>query len=314
MDEKSFLKHLFPRLTTDDNIVVPPGDDCAALVYDYNNLILYGIDQIIEGTHFPNLTPSNSHQAKLIGRKLLTRNLSDIAAMAGTPKYSLVSLAVPDEVFGEWTNQFTEGLLETAKQYNVHIIGGDISKGNSIMASLTIIGMVPKDQICLRKNAQEDDYIFTTGTFGGSFESGRHFSFYPRLEEAKWLANNNFTKCIIDVSDGLLLDLLRICESSHLSAVLDEDKIPRTTLKRDKKIINKPVDIKNSLLDGEDYELLFSVPPSKAAHLQQDWPFGMTPLNKIGKFIKPAQSKPSIQTSQGKNLGSLVNKAYIHFK
>ena len=238
MDEKSFLKQLFPRLTTDDNILVPPGDDCAALVYDYNNLVLYGIDQIIEGTHFPNLAPSNSHQAKLIGRKLLTRNLSDIAAMAGKPKYALVSLAVPDKVFGDWTNEFTDGLLETAKQYNVHIIGGDISKADSVLASLTIIGMVPKDQICLRKNAQEDDYIFTTGTFGGSFESGKHFSFEPRLQEARWLASNNFTRCIIDVSDGLLLDLLRICESSHLSAILEEDKIP----------LNKTVNIKNSLL------------------------------------------------------------------
>lgn len=265
--EHEFLAGLLPRLQgLEDGVVVPPGDDCAALRWSSGELLLLAVDQLIEGVHYyPDTDPA------LAGRKLLARNLSDIAAMGGRPLWALSALTFPADRTDAWTDAFVDGMLALADECGVRIIGGDVAAGPTANASLTIAGRVADEHICRRDAAKDGDVLLATGAFGGSLSSGRHLSFPPRLAEGAWLAEEGWTRCMIDVSDGLLTDLRRICVASGLSVVLEEASVPTH------------VPLPEALTDGEDYELLLTVSASSLEPVLAAWPFA-TALTPIGRF------------------------------
>jgi thiamine-monophosphate kinase len=265
--EHEFLAGLLPRLQgLGDGVVLPPGDDCAALRWGPDELLLLAVDQLIEGVHYyPDTDP------RLAGRKLLARNLSDIAAMGGRPLWALAALTFPPDRPDAWTDAFVEGMLALADACGVRIIGGDVAAGPTACASLTIAGRVADAHLCRRDAAQDGDLLLATGAFGGSLASGRHLSFAPRLAEGAWLAEGGWTRCMIDVSDGLLTDLGQICAASGLGAVLDD------------RALLTHVPLPAALLDGEDYELLLAVPAGSLQPLLAAWPFN-TPITAIGHF------------------------------
>ncbi len=300
MNELKLLEKILPTLHQRTDVIIAPGDDCAA-VKTADGLLLLGADQLISGVHYLADT-----QPEQIAAKLLKRNLSDIAAMGGVAEHALVTIASSrdDEV---WFEEFYHGLNTVAATFNIAVCGGDLAAlpqhypGDGEILSLTIIGRTTEDKLCLRSNAKPGDFLYATGCFGNSFASEHHLQFTPRMVEGKWLADNGFTRAMIDVSDGLLLDLERLSRASQLDCKLDIHAIPRRA----------GADIQAALGDGEDYELLFSVAPDLTDKLTADWPFTSTPLSCIGQF-STQHSKGTIFDNHGNNLSKNRIKGYEH--
>lgn len=299
MEEITFLKNLFPKLKSDDKVVIKPGDDCAAISWKNSTLQLIAVDQVVAEQHF--LTSTDS---KRVGRKLLARNLSDIAAMGGTPLYALCTSAADNTFNQSYHEEFMNGIIELADAHDTQIIGGDVC-GNpkGFVATLTIIGEVEKDKVVKRDGSEAGDFLFATGTFGDSFHTEHHLDFLPRLKEGKWLADNHYAKAMLDISDGILLDSMRLVKAGHnVSLQLFTKQIPART---------EHLPIKNILTDGEDYELLFSVSKEKAEQLKKEWPFS-TPLTCIGRFYEKSEQVEIINEEQV-DLNKLFN-TFSHFE
>ncbi|MDR0933139.1 MAG: thiamine-phosphate kinase [Victivallales bacterium] len=293
-NELNFLKKLLPSLTQSDSVAVGPGDDCAALNWDENHLLLVAVDQLIGGVHFFRETTT----PKQAGRKLICRNLSDIAAMGGSPLWALLTVATAGRN-ADWILNFCHGVSECAAQYGVSIVGGDTASlpAPGEVTTLTIMGIIERDNIVRRNGAKPNDVLFVTGTLGNSLKSGHHLNFTPRLAEGRFLSQNYYATAMIDLSDGLLLDARRLAEASDVRFALDVNALP----------LRAGANQNNALADGEDYELLFTVPHDRADHLEREWKFGK--LTRIGI----AQSgTPDICEMNGKSLTANRKCGYEH--
>ena len=226
------------------------GDDCAVLRGDRKTDWLVTTDFLIEGVHFDRA----GHTAADCGWKALARGLSDIAAMGGEPALCFVSLAVPDWAGSNWVRQFYAGLLGLAKQSDTALAGGDLTRAPLAICDVIVLGRVSAGRALLRSGARAGDGIYVTGQLGGSQlglerRSGaawrRHLRPQPRLEAGKALWR--MASAAMDISDGLALDLARLCEASGVSAAL-EDNIP----------LFPGATLQQALGGGEDYELLFT--------------------------------------------------------
>jgi thiamine-monophosphate kinase len=300
LDEDQFLAELLPSLRQSEGVMIGPGDDCAALYSLRDGIVqLVGIDQVAAGVHFHGPNSDTPLEPTLAGRKLLARNLSDIAAMGGRPEYAVVSLAVPTDCPKTWVAGFMNGLQKLADKHDVSIVGGDTGSAMSIVCGLTILGSMREDDVCTRDRAEAGDRIYVTGRFGGSLASGRHATFDPRLAEGQWLAENGLSRCMIDVSDGLLKDLGRVCLASQLGAAVDVNIVPR----------HDDTSVEGALTDGEDYELLIAIPQAKTAQLEAEWSFA-TPLTCIGEFTAGA---PMVCDQDGSNLTDRFGQGFEHF-
>ena len=267
----SYLADLFSRRT---DVFEGIGDDAAVLDLKLSDgkLLLIAADQVISGIHYLPETP-----ARQVAEKLLKRNISDIAAMGGYPTHAVLTLSL-NPLDESWMREFHKALEDCAVEYGLSVVGGDISSGpeKSQIWSLTILGMVEKNKLCLRRNAKPGDLLYATGTFGNSFESQWHLLFEPRVKAAAFLAGT-YTNTMMDVSDGLLKDLCRMAEASGCAVRLTEPekRLPLRT----------GALWQSALTDGEDYELIFAVDPGIADKLEQDWPFKDLPLTRIGEFL-----------------------------
>lgn len=298
MKEKDIHSLIFRTFSQGKNVVVGPGDDCAAIDIGGGKLFLMAVDQIVSEVHYVSGSTSASEAAV----KLINRNLSDIAAMGGDPAFALLTIATK-YADSRWITGFLRSIQKEASKWKISICGGDVSSTakDVTVCTLTIAGWVDKKRICLRKGAEAGDFLYATGSFGNSFNSGHHLKFVPRIEPAKFLAGK-YTHCMIDVSDGLLSDAGRICESSKVSLVLNQSSIP----------LRKGANIRSALSEGEDYELIFAVNPSKSAELERKWPFKKIKLTRIGTFV-PGRKGSIFGT--GMNLISSAGRTgYEHFK
>ena len=266
--ELDILKAINPFLLQNNSVIVGPGDDCAVLEYpsscSYD--LLAAVDQVIEDIHF---TKETSPQAA--GEKLLKRNLSDIAAMGGTPLWALLTVAWNNKS-NSYIEEFCKGCANAGLKYNVPIVGGDLASlaKEGVCATLTILGQVPKHKAILRSTAKDGDTIFVTGKIGNSFHSLRHLTFEPRLKEGQFLLD--YATGMMDISDGLLMDAQRFCQASKCDFYLSLDAVP----------IHDDASKLTALSDGEDYELLFTADSS----LIDIWPKDLTPISAIGKVVK----------------------------
>lgn len=278
MTEDELYAKLFSRLPAKPaDVVIPPGDDCAGIRFGPERVLLLAVDQTVGGRHYYETGPEAATPDQ-VARKLLARNLSDIAAMGGNPKYALV--AISQHCGTRWLDEFYNGLLDMAATFGVYPIGGDwATSSHENICSLTIIGEVETARVTRRSGAKPGDRLFATGKFGQSLPSGHHLTFTPRCREGKWLAHNRFAKAMIDVSDGLLLDARRLCSASNVSAAIDPESVPLRT---------PDTTTQQALTDGEDYELIFAVAPDRAAELTNTWPFyDNVELTEIGHVLSP---------------------------
>lgn len=243
------------------------GDD-AAVIFSSSEIELYTTDMMIEGIHFDLSFTEPLH----LGFKLLSRNVSDIFAMGGKPEFLLLNLCVPGNIKEDFIEGFLEGLLRGTERYGMAVVGGDFSLSPGyIFLSATIKGNCP--QPILRSGARPGDLIYVTGSLG---DSACGLEILKRRAKLKKEIMEPLTKkhlmpepqpvhnrikninAMIDISDGLSLDLWRLCKESNVGAVIFEERIPlsKELLEASKILGLDP--LKLALSGGEDYELLFT--------------------------------------------------------
>ena len=266
------------------------GDDCAILQIPAGHEALVTTDFSLEGVHFRR----EWHSAEAVGHRCLTRGLSDVAAMGGTPLAAFLSLAVPKNLSQKWVDRFLKGFLELADACGVTLAGGDTAQSPSgVLADIVVVGSAPKGRAVRRSRARPGDFLYVTGSLGGAAAAlnllfaGRrirpnhfeaHFSPQPRVEVGRFLMERGLASAIIDLSDGLSTDLAHICEESGVGAEVQATAIPRA-------IVGRPareVDLRFALHGGDDYELLFTTARSKRVPHQ----IAGVPVTPIGRITR----------------------------
>jgi thiamine-monophosphate kinase len=252
------------------------GDDCAVLAASRGRQLIT-VDPVIYGRHFDDTVPPRS-----VGGKLLKRNLSDLAAMGGRPVAAVLALTLDARVSQQWLEQFYRGLATCARRYRVAIVGGDVAQADGVVAaSLTLLGEAAGTRVLTRTGARQGDWIYVTGTLGGSVATGHHYRFVPRLVEGIWLARRPEVRAMMDVSDGLAKDLHALTPAGAAPA-LNAAALPRRT----------GADIRAALTDGEDYELVFALTSRvDQTAFARAWTrvFPRTRLSCIGRFVPAAK-------------------------
>jgi len=249
MNELKFIKYITKRFSAKKPVIKGIGDDCAVLEYTKTKYMLFTTDMIIEGTHFSKNAPPYK-----IGWKSMAVNISDVAAMGGLPKYALVSCGIPKNKSVRFLRDMIKGIAKICKKFNIQVIGGDTNASGKVTVNVTLAGEVEKKCLITRSGARTGDLAFVTGALGEGRR--KHMHFLPRLREARILAKNFKINSMIDLSDGLAMDLARLTEASKKGARIYKSLIPLSEK-------SEPID--RSIYSGEDFELLFtaSKPESK---------------------------------------------------
>jgi len=272
LPEKSLIQGIRRAVRASGKSVrVGIGDDCAVLRPPRGHEILVTTDFTLEGIHFRR----EWHSPEVVGRRCLTRGLSDIAAMGGEPLAVFLSVALPGKFPQKWVDGFMRGLLALARECSAPLAGGDTAQSpQGILADIVVLGTVPKGTAVLRSGARPGDRVYVTGELGGGaaalkdFFAGRkphaqdfprHFHPVPRLAVGEFLRSREIATGMIDLSDGLSTDLGHICKESGVGAEIVADDIPRARVGRER----ERVDLTLALHGGEDYELLFTAPARK---------------------------------------------------
>ena len=309
MNEVELIARLVPTLPRNESVVVASGDDCAVLDLGAADYVLFKTDAVVEGAHFTKGVPPEK-----IGRKALARCLSDVAAMGGKPGSALVTIALPKDFDPNWVEGVYAGLNALATQYGVAIVGGETTiNPERVLISIAMLGTVGKDHCVLRSGAKPGDAIFVTGSLGGSI-TGKHLDFEPRLEEARWLAQNFPLHALIDLSDGLASDLRHILKSSRVGGELLSRAIP---ISREAKLAARAESsakppLLAALTDGEDFELLFTVASKDAVRLLDEWKkrFPQLSLTCIGRIT----AEPGLRLRESEGVRMLNVHGYTHFE
>ena len=282
------------------------GDDAAFLKPRKGKIQTFMTDFIVENVDF-----KKGDDFFWVGRKALAINLSDCAAMGAWPRAALLYLGFPPRVSKTRLKRLAEGIRRTAKKYNVPVIGGDLSNAPHWMIGFALVGERKETHQFLRSEAKAGESLWVTGRLGGSL-LGKHFRFSPRLEEAQFLAKRFPVSACIDLSDGLSQDLNRLLRASHKGVIIDCDKIPIAKEARKLARQTRKEPLEHALQDGEDFELLFTLPARCDERLPKEWNKKFkTPLTKIGKIQKGVGiSIASKEPHQ--RLRSLFKKGFDH--
>jgi thiamine-monophosphate kinase len=232
MNELEIVERL--RRLGSKGLVLGIGDDCAIYRPRAGEELLFTTDQMIEDVHF-----TRKQSAASIGERALARSLSDIAAMGGTPRFCLVALAARQ---AKWIEDFYRGLMRLAKRAGVTLAGGDLARDDKVHCDVMVCGSVPRGKALRRDGARVGDLVYVSGRLGKPWDR----PIEPRLALGQSL-RGLATSCI-DVSDGLSLDLHRLCAASGVAAEIDRVPVFRGSNEE------------RALHGGEDYELLFTLP------------------------------------------------------
>ncbi|MBI1748164.1 MAG: thiamine-phosphate kinase [Acidobacteria bacterium] len=275
------------------------GDDSAVLKNaSPSEVLLCTTDLLIEGVHFQ----MDFTNPVLLGEKALAVNLSDIAAMGGTPLAYFVSLAVPVARAAGFVDAFYDGLRLLERTHHVGLAGGDLSRSpQGIFISITVIGKASRRRVLYRAGARPGDRIFVTGQLGASavglrlLQTGQtlqtrdadifrailaHLHVQPRCKEGAWLATHSGATAMIDISDGLATDLHHLCRESKVGARVYIESLPVSDVAL--RLESDP--LAAALTGGEDYELLFTASPYKAKKLLKAYPKHFSRITEIGEI------------------------------
>jgi thiamine-monophosphate kinase len=268
------------------------GDDAALWQPRNGQETILTSDWFLEGSHFLR----DTHPPDSVGWKCLARAASDIAAMGGTPRCFLLSLALPSVCAGKWLDGFLGGLRTAAKLLGCSMAGGDTTRNEKILMNVTVVGEVEADRAVLRSGARAGDLLFVSGRLGEA-ELGlqqlrkskglvmprnaalrKHLYPRPRIALGRWLAESRLASAMMDISDGLSTDLARMCSSSGVGAVVEERAIPVA------RGVSGSAASQLGLHGGDDYELLFAVRPGRVAELKRS--FGGVGISWVGAIAK----------------------------
>ncbi len=273
--ERALIRQWIHRLPGRPDVALGPGDDCAVVRpepggrWDW----LLKSDPVIEGVHFRRATPGGA-----VGHKALARVLSDLAAMGGEPLWALVNVVAPPATPPQRVAAAYAGMAQLARRWRVAIVGGDVARGPRLELHVFAVGRVPRGRAVQRSGARPGDGLFVTGCLGGS-RAGRHLAFEPRLAEGRWLRAGRWATAMIDLSDGLAVDLAHLARAGGVGAAVRLAALPLAP-----SIAGLPrlQAWRRACGDGEDYELLFTVPAARAAALARSWPPSLAPCRCIG--------------------------------
>jgi len=311
LGEFGLINRIATKVRQDLGIAIGIGDDAAATWQTGGLLTLSTTDMLVEGVHFD----LSLCDPMTLGKKSLSVNLSDIAAMGAKPLYFLLSLAIPSTTTIEFVDGFTSGLLARAQEFDVTLIGGDTcASASGTVISITLLGEQAPDKIVGRNGARPDDLIFITGTVGDSalglqlLRKGqkhgkpvcRHLDPIPRVLEGQALAAAGAITAMIDVSDGLVGDLRHILNKSSVGADLYLEMLPLSDCYREHFLRDPGELYAMALSGGEDYELLFTAPPSRREEIRSIFREHGTPVSEIGKIT--AAPRLRIVSSDGETL------------
>ena len=276
LGEFGLIDRIALRVAPSASVPLGIGDDAAALLPTPGTLTLITSDMLLEGVHF-DLAFCDPQS---LGRKSLSVNLSDLAAMGAHPRQFLLGIALPKETSLEFVDGFMAGILEQAERFGVTLVGGDTcaSKGG-VAISITALGEQRPELVVKRGGASAGDLIYVSGTVGDAaaglrelrrgvrdgFLVARQLDPQPRVAAGVALAEAGLASAMIDVSDGVLADLTHICELSRAGAKLHLAGLPLSDEYRESCGAD-PFAL--ALSGGEDYELLFCTPKGRAAEVE----------------------------------------------
>lgn len=274
-------------------LILGIGDDAALFrprpAYD----TILTCDWFLEGTHFLR----DKHPPDSVGWKCLARTVSDVAAMGGTPRCFLLSLAVPASLTGRWLEKFHRGLGRASRKFQCILAGGDTTRRDEILINISVVAEVRPGRALLRSRARPGDHIFVSGHLGEAERGfqllmqtkkaanlrnpllGRHLYPEPRLALGQWLGSKRLATAMMDLSDGLSSDLPRLCAASGVGARVEASRIRAVHIPA-RHLKGKADPIQLALHGGDDYELLFTVPPRRVSSMPNS--FQGVALTEIG--------------------------------
>jgi thiamine-monophosphate kinase len=289
------------------------GDDCAILRPPAGCEVLVTTDFTLEGRHFRR----DLHPPESVGHRCLARGLSDLAAMGATPLAAFLSLALPGTMLAEsagkdWIARFFSGLRALGEMHRVPLAGGDTSespggKNGFVLADIVLVGSAPKGEALRRSGGAAGDALYVTGHLGGAAaelatmlkrqrrilsvattEAHPHLFPEPRLDVGESLLRRKLATACIDVSDGVSTDLAHLCRASGVCAEIEQTALPIHPLARK---LGAAAELQAALHGGEDYELLFTAPPS----VLMPTSLAGVPITRIGS-LKNRRSKRPLMT------------------
>lgn len=269
-------------------VLVGVGDDAAVLQRGQGEQVIT-TDAMVEHTHFERSTTS----ARDLGYKAISVNVSDIAAMGASPRAAVCALTLSDAVDAAWTMELFGGMRQACDEYALWLVGGNLARGGEVSVTVTLTGEVAPRKWVSRSGARPGDVLVVTGSLGGAAAGLRIGGEPPaswssdergalerlhrpvaRVGEGQVLATAGAT-AMIDISDGLGIDLARICAASRVAATLDASAIP----------LHAAATLDEALTGGEDYELLAALPPDAVATAQAEiFERSGVRLHVIGRF------------------------------
>jgi thiamine-monophosphate kinase len=288
--EDRLLDQLLPHLPLAKKVATGAGDDCAVVEMPTGrNFLVLKTDCIVEGVHFlPGASPLD------VGWKAVMRPLSDFAAVSAVPQFALITLIASEQTEVEWVKKLYRGLSRAAKQFEVSIVGGETSSTpGPITISVSVVGFVERNRWVSRRGGKTGDDLFLTGRLGGALKR-KHLQFVPHIAESRWLTKNFSIRAMMDLSDGLGIDLPRLARASKVGFKIEMENLPLT----------RGAKIDDAISEGEDYELLFAISPRQSKRLQTEWRkrFPRLPLTRIGSL------------SQLSNNSQVLRRGYVHFQ
>ena len=266
MDEFEVIRRFFSRHAGSSMVVAGVGDDGAVLRLPAGRQLVTVIDTMVSGTHFP-----ASMKPRDIGYRIVAVNLSDIAAMGAEPRWMTLALTLVD-ADPDWLNEFATGLYEAADEWGVVLVGGDTTKGEQLVCSVQMSGDLAPGTALYRGGAKPGDTIYVTGTLGDAAAGLRQFS---DDERNQYLASRfarptarvgvgralaGIAHAAIDVSDGLVGDLVKILEASGTGAELAVQRLPVSQELLE--AVGRKQALEHAMGGGDDYELCFTMPES----------------------------------------------------
>jgi len=316
--EFDIIRQYFTSTISRTDVVLGIGDDAAILTVPNDHQLVQSVDTLVAGVHFPVETSPQD-----IAYKALAVNLSDMAAMGAEPAWFALAITLPNDD-EEWLKAFSESLSSVAEKYNIQLIGGDTTNG-PLCISITINGFVPTGKALTRNNAQAQDKIYVSGTIGDAalalaewqgqcllreesigYLKGRLNRPIPQIELGLLL--REYASSCIDISDGLIADLGHITDNSHVGALIDFEKIPRSK-EFDLNLTDEALIVPLVLSGGDDYELCFTIPPAKQAEFDKVIKENKMSVTCIGEI----ESQSGVRCTKNNKEIDIQEIGYQHF-
>ncbi len=308
-----YIRQKFPRSKSAKGLLLPIGDDCSVIRPPANFLQVTTADSLVEGNHFS----IKYFAPKDIGRKAIRVNISDMASMgACAPYYAWLTFAIPQNMKDKTMKGIIEGIKADCGKYKVTLAGGNITSATQFSIHVTLTGWVKRQKFLTRSGAKAGDCVFVTGSIGAStlaykqFKEGRKPEPFllkrwalpqPKPEIGVFLAEKKIANSCIDISDGIFQDIRHITRSSEVGAVLEWAKIPINPTLKKRNVTPEMIGF------GEDYELLFTVPPKRVKLLAPV----MKDITQIGRIVESG-SDVEVIDKKGNRM-DVSNIGFHHF-